>query len=185
MVGPAFLARAAWLRRGVPDRVAPVGDSERHTLLRSFPAIVLIAPALGEAAGGYLLGCLLAGAVLALWSVRRSRAIVWMMAWALATSAFAGIVLLVPVYDIPSLTVLTFVTAAVQAIALLGVAAPATIAGWAARRMALLALAGPAALALLATGVAAGMEVWALAAAIALNLSGPPLALTARRWAAR
>jgi len=154
-------------------------------LLWLCPVASVLGPAFGEVADEYLLGCLLFGAVIALRGADRSGAIWWVLAWSMVTGAFASMLLLVEVPDIPSLTVMALAAVAIQAIALLGVAAPATIAEWPVRRLALLALEGPAALGMLTTGGRAGWEAWAPTLAVALNLSGPPLAMIARRRATK
>lgn len=148
-----------------------------------FPALALAAPLAGEAASGYLLGCLIFGAVVALWSARRTGAIWPLMAWCLVTGAYAAALVLIEVTALPDLTTMTLATAMAQALALLAIGAPATIAGWRARGMVLTSLAGPAALALL--GIQGTPVFGALAAAVAvsLDLAALPLALSARRRA--
>lgn len=148
-----------------------------------FPALALAAPLAGEAAGGYLLGCLIFGAVAALWGAHRTGAVWPLMAWCLVTGAFAAALVLIEVPALPDLTAMTLATALAQAVALLAISAPATIAGWRARGMVFASLAGPVALALLAIQGAPAFGVLAAAVAVCLDLAALPLALSARRRA--
>lgn len=148
-----------------------------------FPVLALAAPLTGEAAGGYLLGCLLFGAVFALWSAQRTGAVWSVMAWSTVTGVFSSALVLIEVPANPSLTLATLVTALVQALTLLAMGAPATVGGWKTRGMVLASLVGPLALALLALQ---GAPVWgamAAAVAVSLDLAAPSLALMGRRRA--
>jgi hypothetical protein len=82
-----------------------------------------------------------------------------------------------------SLTLAVLGVAAAQALALLGVASPATTAGWRARGRALLSLSGPLALAVLAVKATPDWRGLEAAVAVALDLAALPLALEARRRA--
>ncbi|KQY92247.1 hypothetical protein ASD21_12520 [Caulobacter sp. Root1455] len=149
-----------------------------------FPVLALAAPVMGDAAGGYLLGCLVFGAALGLWSAHRTHAVWSVIAWCVITGGFGATLILTRVPAFPSQTALALVAASGQGLALLGVGAPATIEGWKARGMVLLSLAGPLALALLALHGAPVWGAFAAALAVCLNLSALPLALMARRRAA-
>lgn len=147
------------------------------------PVLALAAPLAGEAAGGVLLGCLALGALLGPWGARRTVAIWPALAWSLVTGGLAVVLWRVEVPALPDLTLITLTAALAQGIALLGIGAPATIAGWKARGFVLLSLTGPLALALLAMH---GAPIWgalAAAAAVGLDLAAVPLALMARRRA--
>jgi hypothetical protein len=146
-----------------------------------FPALALAAPLAGEAADGYLLACLLFGAIVALWGAHRTGAVWPILAWSLVTGVFAGVLVLVEVPALPDLTLIALAAATAQALALLAIGAPATIEGWGARGMVLVSLAGPAALALLTLQGAPAWGAFAAAVAVSLDLAGLPLALLARR----
>lgn len=148
-----------------------------------FSALALAAPLAGEAAGGYLLGCLIFGAVAALWGAHRTGAVWPLMAWCLVTGAFAAALVLIEVPALPDLTAMTLATAMAQALALLAIGAPAMIAGWRARAMVLASLAGPAALMLIGVRGAPTFGAFAVAVAVGLDLAALPLALSARRRA--
>ncbi|MBO9707428.1 MAG: hypothetical protein J7521_04360 [Caulobacter sp.] len=178
---------SVWPRPPIARRCARRAARVQRRLLSGiqgrwlFPALALIAPIFGQAAGAFLLGCLLFGAIVSLWGAHRTGAVWWIMLWSLATGAFAAALLLFETPAIPSLTVMALATAFIQSIALLGVGAPATIADFPARRLLLTSLAGPLALAVLATNQGLDLWGWPPTLAIALNLSGLPLALMARR----
>ncbi|MET3665764.1 hypothetical protein [Caulobacter sp. 1776] len=150
-----------------------------------FPVLALAGPLAGEAAGEFLPGCLLFGAVVGLWRAHRTGAVWSVLVWCVVTGGFATALVLVEVPDIPLflLPLGACVTAVLQAFALLMIGAPATIAGWSARGMLLAALAGPAALALLAVDGVPAWEAIAPSLAVSLNLAALPLALLARRRA--
>lgn len=148
-----------------------------------FPVLALAAPALGEAAPGYLLGCLLFGAVAALWGAHRTGAVWSILAWSAVTGLFAAALVLLEAPAFADLTVLGLATAALQALALLVISGPATISSWRARGMALLSLAGPLALAMMVLHHAPILGAYVAAAAVSLDLAAVPLALLARRRA--
>ncbi|PLR28636.1 hypothetical protein SGCZBJ_01940 [Caulobacter zeae] len=146
------------------------------------PACALAGPLLGDKADVYLQMCLLVGAGISLWRADRTGAVAWIAIWSLVTAIFSALLLMMEVPAFSNLAVLAWTAALSQAIALLGVGAPATIADWRARGLVLASMAGPLALALLAIKTP---DAGALAASVAaaLNLAGLPLALLARRRA--
>lgn len=147
------------------------------------PALALIAPAVGGASASLLQACLMLGAVAGLVAARSTGAFWSLLVWGGVTGGLgAGLA----AFDTPngqSLSLAVLGVAAVQALALLGVARPATTAGWRARGRALLSLSGPLALVILAANATPDWHSLGAALAVALDLAALPLALEARRRA--
>ncbi|CAN5458164.1 hypothetical protein BH10PSE4_BH10PSE4_45040 [soil metagenome] len=175
--------RRPWARQASRRAIRADRKSRSERLGWIGPGLALAAPLAGEAAGDYLLACLALGALLGLWIARRTGALWPALAWSLITGALAVALWRVEVPALPDLTLMTLAAATAQGLALLGVGAPATIAGWRARGLILLSLAGPLALALLAIQGAPAWGAFAAALAVGLDLAALPLALMARRRA--
>lgn len=164
--------------------------AKRRSALRSrleprwiFPALALVAPLAGGASASLLQACLMLGAVAGLVAARPTGAVWSLLAWGGVTG---GLGALLAVFDAPngqSLTLVVLGVAAVQALALLGVARPATTAGWRARGRVLLSLSGPLALVILAVNATPDWRSLGAALAVALDLAALPLVLEARRRA--
>jgi hypothetical protein len=137
-----------------------------------FPVLALAAPLAGGASASLLQVCLMLGAVAGLVAVRSTGAFWSLIAWGGVTGGFGAMLAFFDAPNGQSLTLTVLAVAAAQALALLGVASPATTAGWRARGWVLLSLSGPLALVILAAAVA-----------VALDLAALPLALEARRRA--
>jgi hypothetical protein len=175
--------RRPWSRQASRRAIRADRRSRGEGLGWIFPGLALAAPLAGEAAGAYLLACLVLGALLGLWSARWTGALWSALAWSLVTGGLATALWLVEVPALPDLTLMTLAAATAQGLALLGIGAPATIAGWRARGLILVSLAGPLALALLAMQGAPAWGALAAALAVGLDLAALPLALMARRRA--
>lgn len=176
-------AREGWANQAPRRAIRARRQDQMDGLRWLFPVLALAAPLAAEAAGGYLLTCLALGALFGLWGAHRTGAIWPVLAWSLVTAGFAAVLLLVEVPALPDLTLTALAAAMAQALALLGIGAPATIAGWKARGLILLSLIGPLALALLAVQGAPAWGALAAALAVSLDLAALPLALMARRRA--
>lgn len=148
-----------------------------------FPVVALAAPVAGAAAPSWLQVCLMLGAIGGLVAARPTGAFWSLIAWGGVTGGFGvGLTLLDPSKG-HSLTLAVLAVAAVQALALLGVASPATTAGWRTRGRVLLSLTGPLALVVLAVNARPDWHGLGAAVAVALDLAALPLALAARRRA--
>ncbi|CAN5117712.1 hypothetical protein BH10PSE4_BH10PSE4_35370 [soil metagenome] len=148
-----------------------------------FPALALAAPLAGGASASLLQACLMLGAVAGIVAARPTGAFWSLLAWGGVTGALGA---MLAVFDAPngqSLTLAVLGVAAAQALALLGVARPATTAGWRARGRVLLSLTGPLALVVLAVNATPDWRSLGAAVAVALDLAALPLALEARRRA--
>ncbi len=163
---------------------------ERRTARRArldpgwiFPAVALAAPLAGSASASLLQVCLMLGAVAGLVAVRSAGAFWSLLAWGGVTGGLGALLAIRNAPNGQSLTLVVLVVAAAQALALLGVARPATIAGWRARGRALLCLSGPLALVILAVNATPDWRSLGAALAVALDLAALPLALEARRRA--
>ena len=166
-----------WLRGPSGEPPPAAGGRPRWI----FPAISLAAPLINEDA--FLPSCVLLGAVFGVWNAHRSGAVWSVMIWGTVTGLFGAALCFVEVQVVPDLRLLALVTALVQALALLAIGAPATIAGWSARGMVLASLSGPLALALLSLRGAPAWGALAPALAVSLDLAALPIALVARRRA--
>jgi len=148
-----------------------------------FPAVALAAPLAGVASASLLQFCLMLGAVAALAAVRSTGAFLSLLVWSGVTGGFGALLAFRDTPNGQGLTLAVLIVAAAQALALLGVARPATTAGWRARGRALFSLCGPLALVIRAVNAVPDWGgVWA-ALAVALDLAALPLALEARRRA--
>lgn len=145
--------------------------------------MALTAPLAGSGAASLLQACLMLGAAAGLVAARTTGALWSMLAWGGATGLFGATMAFLDAPDSQSLTPAVFAVAAVQALALLGVASPATTAGWRARGLVLLSLSGPLALVMLAVNATPDWPSLAAALAVGLDLAALPLALEARRRA--
>ncbi len=148
-----------------------------------FPVVALAAPLGGAAAMSLLQVCLMLAAIGGLVAARPTGAFWSLIAWGGVTGGLgAGLTVLDPSKG-PSLTLVVLAVAAVQALALLGVASPATTSGWRTRGRVLLSLTGPLALVVLAVNARPDWHSFGAAVAVALDLAALPLALQARRRA--
>jgi hypothetical protein len=145
-----------------------------------FPGLALLAPLAGDGSARVLQACLMLGAGLGLGCAARSRAVVPALVWSAVSGLFGARLAFLDAHADPALTVTALFVAAIQALALLAVAGPATRGSWRARGRALLPLAGPLALTMLTVDVLASLSGWSAAVAVALNLAALPLALRAR-----
>ena len=143
----------------------------------------LTAPLAGSASASLLQVCLMLGAVAGLVAVRSAGAFWSLLAWGGVTGGLGALLAIRNAPNGQSLTLVVLVVAAAQALALLGVARPATIAGWRARGRALLCLSGPLALVILAVNATPDWRSLGAALAVALDLAALPLALEARQRA--
>jgi hypothetical protein len=148
-----------------------------------FPVLALAAPLIGGASAALLQVCLMLGAVVGLIISRRTGAVWSVLAWGGVTGGLGAMLAFLDAPNGQSLTLAVMGVAAVQALALLGVARPATTAGWRARGRVLLSLSGPLALVVLAVNATPDWRGLGAAVAVALDLAALPLALEARRRA--
>jgi len=148
-----------------------------------FPAVALAAPLAGGASASLLQACLMLGTVAGLVAARPAGAFWSLLAWGVVTGGFGAMLAFLDAPNGQSLTPAVLAVAVVQALALLGVASPATTAGWNARGRVLLSLSGPLALTVLAANATPDWRSLGAALAVALNLAALPLALEARRRA--
>jgi len=148
-----------------------------------FPALALAAPLAGDAAATSLQACLMLGAVAGLVAAKPTDAFWSLLTWGVVTGGFGAMLAFLDAPNGPGLTLAALAVAMVQALALLGVAGPATVSGWSARGRGLLSLSGPLALTVLAVNATPDWRSLGAALAVALNLAALPLALEARRRA--
>lgn len=146
-------------------------------------AAPLAAPLAGDASASVLQVCLMLGAIAGLWAIRSTGAFWSLLAWSGATGVFGVMLAFLDAPNGQSLALAATTVAAAQALALLGLASPATIAGWRARAPVLVCLCGPLALAILAINATPDWNGLAAAVAVTLDLAALPLALEARRRA--
>uniref|UniRef100_B0SVX3 Uncharacterized protein n=1 Tax=Caulobacter sp. (strain K31) TaxID=366602 RepID=B0SVX3_CAUSK len=146
-----------------------------------FPALALAAPLAGGASASVLQFCLMLGAVVGLVAVRSTGAFWSTLVWGGVTGGLGAMLAFLEAPNGQSLTLVVLAVAAAQALALLAVASPATVAGWNARGWVLLSLSGPLALAVLAVNATPHWQGLGAAVAVALDLAALPLALEARR----
>lgn len=177
--------RPTWARRVARQgrRLLRATRVERFDVRWVFPIVALAAPIMGRNSASFLQACLIFGAVAGLWGALRTGAVWWIMAWCLVTGALGTWLALADPFAFPLPQHLAWATCAVQAVALLGVAAPATVGAWRDRAWVLLAMVGPIALGLLTIGVAPAWGDFRATAAVFLILASLPWALKARRRA--
>ncbi|TCS03926.1 hypothetical protein [Caulobacter sp. BK020] len=178
--GHAYRRPSVFLARQARRRSARRSRLEPGWIL---PALALLAPVAGGASASLLQACLMLGAAAGLVAARATGVFWPVLAWGGATG---GLGAMLAVFDAPngqSLTLAVLGVAVVQALALLGVARPATTVGWRVRGRALLSLSGPLALVVLAANTTPDWHSLGAALAVALDLAALPLALEARRRA--
>lgn len=148
-----------------------------------FPAVALAAPLFGGVSASMLQACLVLGAATGLLVVGSAGALWALLVWGGVTVGLGGFLAFRDAPNGQSLTVVVMAAAAAQGLALLGLANPASTAGWRARGRVLLSLAGPLALIILALRGAPDWRSVGAAVAVALDLAALPLAAEARRRA--
>lgn len=161
---------------------APRAGRSRFDPLWIFPAVALAAPLVGGVSDSLLQACLMLGAATGL-VVGASGAFWALLVWGGATGGLGAFLAFRDAPNGQSLVVVVMAVAATQGLALLGVARPASTAGWRARGRALLSMVGPLALVILAFRGPPDWRSVGAAVAVALDLAALPLALEARRRA--
>lgn len=162
---------------------APRAGRSRFDPLWIFPAVALAAPLMVGVSASMLQACLMLGAATGLFVVGSAGAFWALLVWGAATGGLGAFLAFRDAPNGQSLTVVVLAVAAAQGLALLGVASPASTAGWSARGRVLLSLVGPLALVILALRGPPDWRSLGAAVAVALDLAALPLATEARRRA--